>query len=99
MIWQSYKVSVQAHAQLHLQFLSSDSSCSGLSHTGIYNTNETAFFQKQWHFEKTNMNVFFWDCYCKCCQNSSFVCMFGICVLLAVNCLLLFYGNLSRDTL
>lgn len=50
-------------------------------------------------FREININVFFWDCYCKCCQNSSLVCMFGICVLLAVNCLLLFHGTLSRDTL
>lgn len=52
MIWQSQKLSV--HAQLHLQFLSSDKFQVALdSHTaGIYNTNETDSFQKQWHFEK-----------------------------------------------
>lgn len=52
MIWQSQKLSV--HAQLHLHSLSSDKFQVALdSHTtGIYNTNETDSFQKQWHFEK-----------------------------------------------
>lgn len=53
-VWQSWKVSVQAYSQLHLQFLSSDEFQVALdSHIpGIYNTNETCFFQKQWHVEK-----------------------------------------------